>query len=334
MISGEMGLSAVPTWRNPLRRIEWLLDGSAIARAGRASHVRRLLATGFLIYGVALAVVQYTHDDINPKPVFVVVFSVFLFSNRIGSFIRYFVPIGLAIYLYAVASSYSSLLSLGVHYKPQIELDRALTLHHGLPTVWLQAHLYHGHTGPLEAIAVLAYAGHFVVPFTLVAGLIFTRKYHSIQLLVFSLMTAALLAEVVFVLAPTAPPWLADQQGYITGVHHILRQALADMHMSTLAKVEGDGTKYDISAALPSLHTAFALLAFLVARRARMSRITLGALALNVAAVVFSIVYTGEHYVSDVLAGGLLVLVSWRLVLWASSRRAAEAPGAAEPHSA
>jgi membrane-associated phospholipid phosphatase len=31
-------------------------------------------------------------------------------------------------------------------------------------------------------------------------------------------------------------------------------------------------------------------------------------------AVVFSIVYTGEHYVSDAAAGALLAIVSWRLV--------------------
>jgi membrane-associated phospholipid phosphatase len=334
VVSGELRISAVPTWRSPLRRIEWLLDGSAIAQAGPTTYVRRALGSLFLLYGVVLAVLQYTRDDINPKPVFIIVFSAFLFTNRLGSFIRYFVPIGLAIYAYAAASGYSALLSLGIHYKPQIEIDRALTLGHGLPTVWLQQHLYHGHTGPLEGIAVLAYAGHFLVPFIVVAALILTRKFKSIQLLVFSLMTAALLADVVFVLAPTAPPWLAEQHGYITGVHHILKQSLADMHMSTLARVEGDGTKYDVTAAMPSLHTAFALLVFLVARRARMSRFTLAALAFNAVAVVFSIVYTGEHYVSDVLAGGLLTALAWWLVLKLSARRAAGEAAAAAPQAA
>ncbi len=331
MVSGTFA-AAAPSWRRPLRRIEWLLDRSALGQSAQTAYIRMLLGSLFLVYGVVLGVLQYRNDTLGPKPVFIVVFSLFLFTNRLGSSIRYLVPIALAIYAYAAASSYAGELKLGIHYKPQPEIDRALTLGHGLPTVWLQNHLYHGHTGPLEAIAVIAYAGHFLVPFVLVAALIITRKSQSISLLVFALMTASILGDLVFVLAPTAPPWLAEQQGYITGVHHILKQSLANLHMSTLAAVEGDASKYDVTAAMPSLHTAFAVLAFLVARRARMSRFSVGLLVLNVVAVVFSIVYTGEHYVSDALAGGLLALVSWRIVTALAARRAAEAP--AEPQSA
>ncbi len=331
MVSGTFA-AAAPSWRRPLRRIEWLLDRSALGQSAQTAYIRMLLGSLFLVYGVVLGVLQYRNDTLGPKPVFIVVFSLFLFTNRLGSSIRYLLPLALALYAYAAASSYGGELKLGIHYKPQLEIDRALTLGHGLPTVWLQNHLYHGHTGPLEAIAVIAYAGHFLVPFVLVAALIITRKSQSISLLVFALMTASILGDLVFVLAPTAPPWLAEQQGYITGVHHILKQSLANLHMSTLAAVEGDASKYDVTAAMPSLHTAFAVLAFLVARRARMSRFSVGLLVLNVVAVVFSIVYTGEHYVSDALAGGLLALVSWRIVTALAARRAAEAP--AEPQSA
>jgi membrane-associated phospholipid phosphatase len=325
VVSGTFS-AAAPSWRSPLRRIEWLLDRSALGQSTQTAYIRMLLGSLFLVYGVVLGVLQYRNDTLGPKPVFIVVFALFLFTNRVGSSIRYLLPIALAIYAYGAASSYAGELKLGVHYKPQMEIDRALTLGHGLPTVWLQQHLYDGRTGPLEAIAVIAYAGHFLVPFLLVAALIITRKSQSIPLLVFALMTTSILGDLVFVLAPTAPPWLAEQQGYITGVHHILKQSLAHMHMSTLAAVEGDASKYDITAAMPSLHTAFAVVALLVARRAGMSRFSIGLLALNVVAVVFSIVYTGEHYVSDALAGALLAVVSWRIVIALAARRSAEAP--------
>jgi membrane-associated phospholipid phosphatase len=274
-----------------------------------------------LVWGVALVVEQFDHDRLSPEPAFVVVFSIFLFTNRLGSFGRYFVPIALGTLAYVATSSYAATEQFAVHYKPQIALDRALTLGHGLPTVWLQQHLYDGRTGPLEAIAVAAYAGHFLIPFALTAALILTRRGESIQLLMFGLLTAALAAMVVFVLAPTAPPWLADQQGYITGVHHILKQSLADLRMDSLAAAEGDGNRYDIAAAMPSLHTAFALLCVFGARHARLPRWVVGALVLNAAAVVFSIVYTGEHYASDALGGALLAVLSWKLVT-ALSRRA------------
>jgi membrane-associated phospholipid phosphatase len=46
----------------------------------------------------------------------------------------------------------------------------------------------------------------------------------------------------------------------------------------------------------------------------------IGLLALNLLAVVFSIVYTGEHYVVDAIAGALLALGAWTLVLRLESR--------------
>ncbi len=252
MVSGEMRIVAVPSWRSPLRRLEWLLDGTTLAQAPPTTYARRVLGSLFLLSGVLHAATDYAQDTLNPGPVFIVVFALFVFTNRLGAFLRYFLPIALAIYAYVAASGYAAMLSLRIHYKPQIEFDRALTLGHGLPTVWLQQHLYNGHTGPLEMIAVIAYAGHFLVPFVLVTALIFTRKPQSVVLLVFSLLTAALLADFAFVLAPSAPPWLADQRGYITGVHHILKHSLANLHMSTLAASEGDATKYNITAAMPS----------------------------------------------------------------------------------
>src|SRR5206468_3740879 len=122
------------------------------------------------------------------------------------------------------------------------------------------------------------------------------------------ILIAAMTAMVIFVVAPTAPPWLAAQEGYVTGVHHVLKQALYDMHMSSLGAMEGDPSKYDVTAALPSLHTVFPLICLLAARRARLPRPAIAALAVNWIAVVFSIVYTGEHYVTDAAAGALLAI--------------------------
>jgi membrane-associated phospholipid phosphatase len=308
-------ISVAPTWRSPLRRIEWVLDHSEVGRSAGVASLRLLLGVLLLVWGVVLVVQQFDHDRLSPEPAFVVVFSVFLFTNRLGSFGRYFVPIALGTFAYVATSSYAATERFGVHYKLQIALDRALTLGHGLPTVWLQHHLYHGRTGPLEAIAVGAYAGHFLVPFALTAALILWRRGESIQLLMFGLLTAALLAMVVFVVAPTAPPWLADEHGFVTGVHHVLKQSLADLHMDTLAAAEGDGSRYDITAAMPSLHTAFAVLCLLAARHARLPRWATALLAVNLGTVVFSIVYTGEHYASDAIAGALLALLSWKLVV-------------------
>ena len=63
---------------------------------------------------------------------------------------------------------------------------------------------------------------------------------------------------------------------------------------------------------MPSLHVAFPVVCLLVALRARLPRLVVAAFALNVLAVVFAIVYMGEHYVFDALAGALCGLVAWQ----------------------
>jgi Flp pilus assembly pilin Flp len=40
-------------------------------------------------------------------------------------------------------------------------------------------------------------------------------------------------------------------------------------------------------------------------------------------AIVFAVVYTGEHYLVDAFAGALYAVVAWRLVEWATGSRRA-----------
>ena len=161
---------------------------------------------------------------------------------------------------------------------------------------------------------MLVYASHFILPLLFGGALILTGCTRAFVALMFGILVAVLLGEIVFVLAPTAPPWLASEHGYVTGVHHILKQTFSDLHLTQLAQMSGDPTKYDITAAVPSLHVAFPVVCLLVALRARLRRFVVAAFALNVLAVVFAIVYMGEHYVFDAVAGALCGLVAWKAV--------------------
>jgi membrane-associated phospholipid phosphatase len=322
------GAQAAPRWRTPFRRIEWVLDRSTIGGSVSGSLLRIVLGVLFVAYGLLLLAVEVSHDDLRPLPLFFLLFSVPMFTNRLGSFGRYFLPVLLGLGAYELAGSYATRFRLQVHYLLQIDVDKHLVPGGELPTVWLQQHLYDGRTGPLEVLAVVAYAGHFVVPFAVGAALILLGRTDVFNLLMFSILIAAVTAMLIFVLAPTAPPWLAAQNGYLHGVHHILKQALYDLHMSSLAAAEGNASKYDVTAALPSLHTTFPLICFLAGRRARLPRPALVALWLNFCAVVFSIVYTGEHYVVDVLAGALLAVVAWSLVTKVEGTRRRVSPQA------
>jgi membrane-associated phospholipid phosphatase len=67
----------------------------------------------------------------------------------------------------------------------------------------------------------------------------------------------------------------------------------------------GNSSRYNVVAAFPSLHAAFPLVSLAVAIRAGLPRWLIAVLAAQCVAVSFSIVYTGDHYVVDILAGGV-----------------------------
>jgi membrane-associated phospholipid phosphatase len=95
-----------------------------------------------------------------------------------------------------------------------------------------------------------------------------------------------------------------------------------------------DDAFYNDVAALPSLHAAYPLLLLLFFWGAgRTVRLGLGAYVL---AMAFTLVYTGEHYVSDIVvgwayAGASFVAVTAVQRRWAARRRAGPARPGYEP---
>jgi membrane-associated phospholipid phosphatase len=118
-------------------------------------------------------------------------------------------------------------------------------------------------------------------------------------------MGMAFVAFVIFLLAPTAPPWYADSHGVITGVTKIISTTLPSDISPYYALLNPNPV-----AAFPSLHAAFPFLGYLAIRETFSRRVSWLALGWCVA-VWFSVVYLGEHYVVDVVAGIGLAAASW-----------------------
>jgi hypothetical protein len=306
--------SRVKEWlRSPLRRLEWLLDESQMSRSSGATRIRLVVGSLFVAYGLALEAIALDRGHFKISPLWFLVGSLPIFLNRLGRFGRYFLPVILGFYAYGVASSYAAEFKLDVHYVTQIKADELLGAG-SIPTIWLQAHLYRGTTGPLEVFCLVAYIGHFFVPLGLGIVLALMNRAREFRLLMFSLLAVLLMGTITFMVAPTAPPWLAAQNGYLGDVHHILKQTLASVHLDSVAAMEGDASRYDITAAAPSLHAAFPFICLLVAIRARLPRAVTAFLAADVLSVVFAIVYMGEHYVFDAVVGLVYGLVAVSLV--------------------
>ena len=115
-----------------------------------------------------------------------------------------------------------------------------------------------------------------------------------------------------YLIVPTSPPWLAGETGHLPEVFRIIKLATSDVWSDAYQQGTYVAGTNDV-AAMPSLHTALTTAVALTAWRINRLFGLLG--CVYVAAMGITLVYSGEHYVVDVLAGILVALLLNRL-LW------------------
>jgi membrane-associated phospholipid phosphatase len=174
-----------------------------------------------------------------------------------------------------------------------------------LPTSLLQhAFLRFGEVA--DDVATVVYFCHFVVP--IAAGTVLWLVDRRLFLrFVTALMGLAFACFVLYLLAPTAPPWYAQDHGVACCFRHVIGTTLPSAVSPYYQSLNPNPV-----AALPSLHAAFPMLGLLALRTVD-RRLTWPALAWCLM-VWTSVVYLGEHYVVDVLAGVAAAVVAWEVV--------------------
>jgi membrane-associated phospholipid phosphatase len=191
------------------------------------------------------------------------------------------------------------------------------------PTLWLQQHMYDAtHVYWYDALCTLVYTSHFLATPILAAVLWLRDRRHWLRYIsrVVVLSVAGLITYIIF---PEAPPWLAARDGLTPAVDRLSARGWVWFHAGhvndVLSEAQNGGT--NPVAAMPSLHTAFAVLvAIVVASRLRSRWRYL--VALYPVAMGFTLVYTGEHYVLDLVAGVVYALaVHLALSRWEARRR-------------
>lgn len=326
-----LGLAFWPISRflHALDALVAVLDTAPVSCAPGAVRVRRSLAGLIAVFAIVYAVKAALNGAfVSPVALIMLMIAFALYANRGGRFLRDWVPVVLALVAYGATVSAVPDLGLRVHYLPQIDVDRLLGFG-TLPTTWLQEHLYRGGTGPLEAFSVVMYLSHFLAPLILAFLLWAAWRGRGFSDLLFGLLAVSILADITFLLAPTAPPWLAADRGLIPPVHPIMKEGLYDLHLSALAARKGDASSYNVVAAIPSLHVAWPVVGLLVIHKHGLPRWLLGAQAALLMGVVFAVVYTGEHYLVDGIVGGIYALGAWWLVQRGLGARDALRPAAA-----
>ena len=114
------------------------------------------------------------------------------------------------------------------------------------------------------------------------------------------------LGLIAYAAVPTAPPWWASEEGYTDAEVRRIMVEVGEEEWGRAWPVLYDTLGGNPWAAMPSLHFATSLMsALLLAEVDRGAGALAGAYA---GALGFALVYLGEHYVVDLLAGAALVL--------------------------
>ena len=215
----------------------------------------------------------------------------------------------------------------GKSYDNSLELDADRWLFGGwTPSVWLQHHLWHGHVRWYDVVFWCVYLTHFFATPVLAAILwkLDRPRFRAFAVLV---ATLSFMGLATYALFPAAPPWMAAQAGLTAPITRIIPHVMSAVGTKSAGSLIEHGYAYANNvAAVPSLHTAFALLIALTLWPV-VPRWLRPVVALYPLAMGFTLVYTGEHYVFDVLLGWVYtvvaVLAGRALIRWWLARRAA-----------
>jgi membrane-associated phospholipid phosphatase len=248
-------------------------------------------------------------------------------------------PLALVLIAYDYLRGLSDTLGMPTWWTPQLNVDKFL-FGGAEPTLWLQEHFKYASARWWDVVVCLTYVSFFLLPY-LTAGVFWLRSRAEFRRWAGRFVSLSFLAFGLFALIPAAPPWAAAKctaaevakhpsnpicmrfnpvfvrHGGLLGpmthprpgarpyLERISGRGWPKLHLGIAQSLldKGQGT-VDLVAAVPSLHAGGTLLfAIFIWRRVRVW--WKAVLVAYVGLMAFSLVYAGEHYLADVLAGWL-----------------------------
>jgi PAP2 superfamily len=235
-------------------------------------------------------------------------------------------PFGLMLALYDLIRGHADGLWLHAHAKPQIAVDRWLG-DGTIPTVWLQRHLWHGgaHLRWYDYLAWLSYMSYFFATLILLA-VVWWRSRAAFRRLAVMVVLLAFAGCTTYVLYPAVPPWLAAYRGQIPHVLQVIPAVNSHIPIISFQPLWHKGRQYANNvAAIPSLHAGFTMLFSLYVGLRTRSRVRY-VVWLYPLVMAFALVYSAEHYVTDILIGWIYAIVVFVAVNAVADRRVVAQP--------
>jgi PAP2 superfamily protein len=261
-------------------------------------------------------------------------------GRRMLYVVRDWLPFALVLVAYDMSRGAATLIGRPTMWHWQVDADRWLFFG-TVPTVWLQEHLKLPYPPWWEIVISTVYMSFFILPYA-VAAVLWLRDRQEWKAFVRLFVGLSFTALLIYALLPAAPPWAAarctapdvdggpagpgcmfrpargvpdggllgamhtTQDGANDWVERIVGRGWGKLNLQTASALIDQGqASVNLVAAIPSLHAGLTagIAAFLWTRVARKWRPVLVAYVLVMA---FTLVYTAEHYVVDILLGWLL----------------------------
>jgi hypothetical protein len=188
-----------------------------------------------------------------------------------------------------------------VHIESIYRLEQRLFGIHGqTPNEFWRAHS----TTFLDVVAGICYLCWMPLPLAF-SGYLFYRDKERFFRYTLTFLLVNLIGFVIYYVCPAAPPWYVQLHGFAFNPHTAgntagLGRFDSYFHVTVFSALYSKSS--NVFAAMPSLHAAYPLTVFYYGMRYRFGWINL-VFAMIMAGIWFAAVYTGHHYVLDVLAG-------------------------------
>lgn len=280
-------------------------------------------------------------------------------GRRMLYVVRDWLPFALVLVAYDLSRGAATLIGRPTLWHWQVDVDRWMFFG-TVPTVWLQERLKLPYPPWWEIAVSTVYMSFFILPYV-VAAVLWLRDREEWKAFVRLFVGLSFVALIIYALLPAAPPWAAarctpadvtegpagpgcmfrpargvpdggllgamqsTQDGANGWVERIVGRGWGKLNLhSATALIDQGQASVNLVAAIPSLHASLtlAVAAFLWNRVSRRWRPLLVAYVLVMA---FTLVYTAEHYVVDILLGWVLAAVVVVLINGYQARRAKRA---------
>ena len=292
----------------------------------------RVYLIGITVYAAILGLVMFFRGGfIGPDTflIFVVLAAIVLGQGR--TFLRDWIPFVILFFGWQMLRGYANDVKLGggfpLHNEDLVAVERWL-FNGQIPSAVLQRWLFTpGQAAWYDVVATFFWAFHFVLALGY-AFLLWIRSRGLYWRFVYALLLLSTAGIITYVVFPAVPPWMASSPlKTIPEPIYLLRAWIPQtlglgMNWSWIMS---NGNPNEV-AAMPSLHAAYPTLVFLFSLV--YWRVAAPFALVYCFCLWFSVVYMGDHYVIDVLAGIVYAVVTFfaleRFYAWRASRR--EAP--------